>query len=115
MAQKVYKIDATDKILGRLATKIAVLLQGKHKPDYQPQKDMGDFVIVKNVDKIKVTGKKAEQKKYIHHTGFMGGLKEVPFKRLFERKPSEVLRIAVQGMLPKNRLRAKRIKRLRFE
>jgi large subunit ribosomal protein L13 len=115
MKQETHTIDAADKILGRLATKIAILLQGKHKPDYQPQKDMGDIVIIKHVDKIKVTGKKAEQKKYIHHSDYMGGLKEIPFKRLFERKPSEILRIAVLGMLPKNKLRAKRIKRLKFE
>ena len=108
-------IDATDKVLGRLATRIAILLQGKNKPDFESYKDMGDIIVVKNVSKIKITGKKARQKKYYHHSGFPGGLKEVSFKKIFERNPGEVLRRAVSGMLPKNKLRAKRIKRLRFE
>ena len=115
MKKETHTIDATNKVLGRLATQIAILLQGKDKPDYEPQKDIGDFVIVKNIKKIKVTGKKAQQKKYYHHSGYPGGLKEVPFKKVFENDPSEVLKKAVWGMLPKNKLRAKRIKRLKFE
>jgi len=115
MKRETYTIDATDKILGRLATRISILLQGKDKPDFEPQKDMGGIVVVKNVSKIKVTGKKAKQKKYYHHSGYLGGLKEKPFKKVFEKDPAEPLRRAVLGMLPKNKLQAKRIKRLKFE
>ena len=113
--KETYTIDAKDKILGRLATEIAILLQGKNKPDFAPHKEIEGFVIIKNADKIKVTGNKAQQKIYYHHTGFMGGLKEIPFKKVFKRDPNEILRKAVFGMLPKNKLRAKRIKRLKFE
>ncbi|MCK4520567.1 50S ribosomal protein L13 [Candidatus Parcubacteria bacterium] len=115
MKRNTHTIDATNKVLGRLATEIAVFLRGKHKPDFTYNKDIGDFVIVKNVDKIKFTGKKIEQKVYYHHTGFMGGLKETPLKDLFEQSPGEVLKKAVFGMLPKNRLRAKIIKRLKIQ
>jgi len=80
-----------------------------------PYKDMGDFVIVKNAEKIKLTGRKRKQKKYYHHTGFMGGLKEVPLEKIFKRDPGEILKRAVYGMLPKNKLRAKQIKRLKTE
>ena len=115
MERKTHTIDATNKVLGRLASQIAVLLRGKHKPDFVPYKDVGDFVIVKNVDKIFFTGKKAEQKKYFRHTGYLGHLKEIPLKKLFKEKPTEILRRAVFGMLPKNKLRAKQIKRLKIE
>ena len=115
MKRDTHTIDATNKILGRLATQIAVLLRGKQKPDFVPYKDVGDFVIIKNVDKIKFTGKKMEQKKYYHHSGYLGGLKEVPLKKLFQADPAEVLRRAVWGMLPKNKLRAEQIKKLRFQ
>jgi len=114
MERKTHTIDVTNKVLGRLATEIAVLLRGKHKPDFAPYKDMGDFVVIKNADKLKISGKKMEQKKYYHHTGYPGGLKEMPLQKLFEKNPGEVLRKAVLGMLPKNRLRAKMIKRLSF-
>ncbi len=114
MERGTHTINATNKILGRLATKIAILLRGKHKPDFVPYKDMGDVVIVKNVDKIRISGKKIEKKKYYHHTGYLGGLKETPLKKLFKEKPSEVLRKAVFGMLPKNKLRAKQIRRLKI-
>ncbi len=114
MERNTHTIDATNKVLGRLATQIAVLLRGKHKPDFVPYKDMGDFVVVKNVDKIKITGKKMEQKVYYHHSGFMGGLKETPLKKLFKEKPEEVLKKAVFGMLPNNKLRAEIIKRLKI-
>jgi len=114
MERKTHTIDAENKILGRLASEIAVLLRGKHKPDFAPHKDAGDFVVVKNADKIRISGKKMDQKKYRHYSGYPGGLKEKPLKELFEKKPDEVLRRAVMGMLPKNRLRAKMIKRLSF-
>ncbi|MFC1663831.1 50S ribosomal protein L13 [Patescibacteria group bacterium] len=113
--RKTHTIDATGKVLGRLATEIATLLRGKHKTDFVPYKDMGDFIIVKNIKEIKITGKKMEKKKYYHHSGFLGGLKEIPFKKIFVRDPGEVLRRAVFGMLPKNKLRAEQIKRLKID
>lgn len=109
------KIDAAGKVLGRLAAEIAVILKGKDKPGYLPHKDDGDSVTISNVDKIKVTGRKIEQKQYYHHTGYLGGLKAKSLKTLIVENPSEVLKKAVFGMLPKNKLRAKRIKRLKFE
>ena len=115
MERKTHTIDADNKILGRLATQIAILLRGKHRPDFVPYKDMGDIVIIKNVKKIKLSKKKMEQKKYYRYSGYPGGLKETPLKVLFKKKPSEVLRKAVLGMLPKNKLRAKQIKHLKFE
>lgn len=115
MVRKTHIIDATNKVLGRLATQIAILLRGKHKPDFVPNKDMGDFIVVKNIEKIKITGKKMEQKKYFHHSGYLGGLKEIPLKKLFEKEPREVFKKAVFGMLPKNKLRAVQIKRLKIE
>lgn len=114
MQRKTHTIDATNKVLGRLATEIAVLLRGKNKPDFAPNKDIGDFVTVRNFSKIRITGKKFGQKIYYRHTGYLGGLKEVPLKKLFEKDPAEVLKKAVFGMLPKNKLRAKQIKRLRI-
>ncbi|MCD6115307.1 50S ribosomal protein L13 [bacterium] len=113
--RKTHIIDAKGKPLGRLASQIAILLRGKHKPQYQPHLDIGDFVIVKNVEKIKFTGKKFEKKKYYRHSGYLGGLKEIPLKKLFAKDPALVLKKAVWGMLPKNKLRAKMIKRLQFE
>ena len=115
MERKTHIIDATDKVLGRLATEIAALLRGKNKPEFAPYKDIGDNVVVENVDKLKFTGKKMEQKKYYRHSGYLGGLKETPLKKLFERNPAEVLRKAVLGMLPKNKLQSKMIKRLRIK
>lgn len=112
--RKIHTIDATDKTLGRLAVEIAILLRGKHKPDYVPNQDKGDFVIIKNVAKLKITGKKMEQKKYYRFTGYIGHLKEIPLKRLFKERPAEVLKKAVEGMIPKNRLKAKFIKRLKI-
>lgn len=108
-------IDATGKVLGRLAAEVALLLRGKHKPSFYPHKDEGDFVIVKNVEKMRFTGKKMEKKIYYRHSGYMGGLKTTPLKRIFKKDPGKVLKIAVWGMLPKNRLRAKMIKRLKTE
>lgn len=114
MERKTHTIDAANKVLGRLATEIAILLRGKNKPDFAPNKDMGDFVTVRNFSKIRITGKKFEQKIYYRHTGYLGGLKEISLKKLFKKDPAEVLKKAVFGMLPKNKLRAKQIKRLRI-
>jgi len=83
MKRETHIIDATGKVLGRLASQIATILRGKHKPDFLPNRDIGDFVIVKNVDKLKVTGRKMEDKKYFRHSGYLGGGKEVPLKELF--------------------------------
>jgi len=115
MTRETHTIDAKDKILGRLASQIAFLLRGKQKPDFTPNKDTGDIVVVKNADKIRVTGKKYSNKIYYRHTGYMGGLKEAAFKEIFEERPSQVIRKAVYGMLPKNKLRDEQIKRLKFE
>ncbi len=115
MERKTHTIDAAGRILGRLASEIAVLLRGKDKTDFAPYKDIGDIIIVKNVDKLKFTGKKMEQKKYYRHSGYPGGLKEVSLGKLFEKNSAEVFKKAVWGMLPKNKLRAKMIKRLKFE
>ncbi|MDO8663656.1 MAG: 50S ribosomal protein L13 [Candidatus Wildermuthbacteria bacterium] len=114
MENKTQIIDATGKVLGRLATEIVALLRGKNKTDFAPYKDIGDFVIVKNVEKLKITGKKMEQKKYFHHSGYLGSASETSMKELFFSAPGEVLRKAVFGMLPKNKLRVKMIKRLKF-
>lgn len=109
-------VDATDKPLGRLATQVAVFLRGKNKLGFAPYKDIGDFVTIKNVDKMKFTGNKLNTKIYYHHTLYLGGLKSATMKELYEKKgPSEILRKAVMGMLTKNKLRAKQIKRLKFE
>jgi len=114
--RKTYTIDATDKPLGRLATEIAILLRGKDKPDFVPYKDMGSFVVVQNVDRIKVTGKKLKQKIYYRHSGYPGGLKGTVMEKVVKEKGfGEVLRKAVWGMLPKNKLRAKQIKRLSIQ
>ena len=115
MERKTHTIDASNKVLGRLATEIAILLRGKNKPDFVLNKDMGDFIVIKNINKIKLTGKKKEKKIYYHHSGYLGGLKEIPFEKLFKRNPGEVLKKAVFGMLPKNKLRARQIKRLKVE
>lgn len=115
MERKTHIIDATGKVLGRLASQIAILLCGKHKPNFDPSKDMGDFVIVRNVEKMKITGKKIEKKKYYRHSGYIGGLKEIPLKRVFKENPAKPLIKAVYGMLAKNRLRKRIIKRLKFE
>lgn len=115
MQRKTHTIDATNRVLGRLATDISILLRGKQKPDFVPYKDMGDIVIIKNVNRMKITGRKMEQKKYYRYSGYPGGLKEIPLKRLFKEKPGEVLKKAVYGMLPKNKLRPNQIKRLKFQ
>ncbi len=113
MDRKTHTIDAANRILGRLATEIAVLLRGKNKSGFAPYKDVGDYVVVKNVEKLNFSGKKMKQKKYYHHSGYLGGLKEIPLEKLFEKNPAAVLEKAVSGMLPKNKLRAKMMKRLK--
>jgi large subunit ribosomal protein L13 len=97
-------IDAKDQTLGRLASQIAMILRGKHKPTFTPHLDTGDFVIVVNAGQVKLTGNKRKNKYYYHHTGFPGGLKAVQTEKLLAKKPTEVLRLAVKGMLPKNAL-----------
>jgi len=108
-----FVIDATDQVLGRLATKAARILIGKDKASFTPYLDSGDHLVVINADKIKMTGNKVEQKMYYSHSGYPGGLKEVPAKRVREAKPEWVVREAIVGMLPKNKLRARRAKKLR--
>lgn len=107
-------VDAADKILGRLASKIALILQGKIDADFAPHKEGSASVVVINSEKLKTTGKKFQQKKYYHHTGWPGGIKEKTFEEIFKKDPSWVLRKAVWGMLPKNKLRARRMKRLKI-
>jgi large subunit ribosomal protein L13 len=115
MDNKTHIIDASGKPLGRLASEIAQLLRGKQRPDFVPYKESGDIVIVKNVKKITLSGKKASTKTYFSHSGYPHGEKQTAFKKVFERKPSEVLRRAVLGMLPKNKLTPRLIRKLRFE
>lgn len=110
-----YQIDATDQSLGRLASKIAQILRGKTSPKFQPHILSDEKVVVENVDKIKFTGRKFEQKKYFHYSGYPGGLSEKKVKDVFNKNPKEVLRVAVLGMLPKNRLRKEMIKNLQFK
>ena len=102
--QKWYVVDAEDKVLGRLASQVAKVLRGKHKPEYTPHADAGDYVIIINVDKIKVTGKKAQDKKYYRHSGYPGGIKETNYEKLTAKHPSQAFEFAVKGMLPKNPL-----------
>lgn len=112
--KKWYLVDAKDKVLGRLASKIAVILMGKHKPVYTPHVDTGDFVVVVNADKIVLTGKKLKDKMYVRHTGYPGGLKKTSYEVLMEKNPEKALYLAVKRMLPKNRLARKMIKRLKI-
>src|SRR4029079_15358647 len=109
-----YLVDAEGKTLGRLATQIADTLRGKTKPEYTPHVDTGDFVVVVNAEKIAVTGNKLEDKMYYRHSGYPGGLRARPLKDQLERQPTEVLRKAVKGMLPRNRLSRAQIKKLKI-
>ena len=111
--RKWYIVDATNKVLGRLASEIAKKLRGKDKPIFTPHVDTGDFVIVVNAEKVRLTGKKWDRKIYYHHTGYMGGLKGVIAKEVLRKKPEELIRHAVKGMLPKNRLGRKLLKKLK--
>lgn len=113
--RKKHIIDADGQILGRLATRIATLLRGKHKADFSYQSDKGDFVEILNADKIKVTGKKMEQKKYYKHSGWIGNLKTISMDKLLIKKPSKIIEQAVLRMLPKNKLRAKMMSRLTID
>lgn len=112
--RQIHKLDADNQVSGRLATKIANLLMGKCNPSYAPNVDIGDFVEVANVNKLKFTGKKLDQKIYYHYSGYPGGLKEKKQREVFEKHPSQVLHKAVYNMLPKNKLRKEFIKRLKF-
>ena len=108
-----FVVDAEGKTLGRLATEIARILRGKHKPIYTPHVDTGDYVVVINADKVRVTGKRLDQKIYYRHSGYMGGLKAVPLRRMLETHPERVIESAVKGMLPKNRLGRAMYKKLK--
>jgi len=109
-----YVVDAEAKTLGRLATQIADTLRGKNKAAYTPHVDTGDFVIVVNAEKVHVTGQKLDQKIYYHHSGYPGGLRERTLRQQLERRPEEVLRRAVKGMLPKNRLASAQLRKLKI-
>ena len=109
-----YLVDAKNKILGRLATQIAMRLRGKHKPIFTPHADTGDFIVVINAEKVSLTGKKWDKKIYYRHSGYIGGLKEITAKKLLEKKPEDVLRFAVKGMLPKNSLGRRQLKKLKI-
>ncbi|KAK4688158.1 large subunit ribosomal protein L13, partial [Tremellales sp. Uapishka_1] len=106
--------SAQDRVLGNLASRIAWVLMGKHKPTYDPAVDAGDYVVVSEALNVRLTGKKAEDKIYRHHSGFIGGLKEVPISRMRERRPEDIIRRAVSGMLPKNTFRQRRLDRLKI-
>lgn len=108
-------IDLENKVLGRAAVEIAKLLRGKQKPDFEHYKDMGDFVVVKNLKKVRLSGRKVTEKKYYRHSGYIGGLKVENFARVFGRYPERVLQLAVLGMMPKNKLSKQQIKRLKVE
>ena len=109
-----YIVNAEDKALGRLASRVATILSGKHKPIYVPHADVGDYVIVINAAKVRLTGKKREQKVYYHYSGYPGGLKETRLFDLMEKRPEEVIKRAVKGMLPKNKLGRKMLTKLKI-
>jgi large subunit ribosomal protein L13 len=112
--KKWYLVDAENKVLGRLASRIASCLRGKNKAVFTPHADTGDFIIVINADKISMTGTKAANKVYYRHTGHIGGLKEITAEKLLAKKPEEVLRLAVKGMLPKNSLGRRQLRKLKI-
>ena len=109
-----YVVDATDQTLGRLATQIATLLRGKHKPTFSPYLDGGDFVVVINAEKVRVTGRKEDQKMYYRHSGYPGGFKAIPYRRMMGSHPDRILRFAVKGMLPKTRLGRQQLLKLKI-
>ena len=111
--RKWYVVDATDMVLGRLASNVAAVLRGKNKPIFTPNVDTGDYVIIINADKVRLTGKKLEQKYYRYHTGYIGGLKEIQYKDMMEKKPVLAVELAVKGMLPKNSIGRKMFKKLK--
>ena len=112
-ARKWYVVDAQDLILGRMASKVASIIRGKNKPFYSPHQDTGDFVVVVNAEKIKVTGNKLKDKIYYHHTGYPGGQKAISLGGLLEKKPEQVIELAVKRMLPKNSLGRQMFKKLK--
>lgn len=112
--QKWYLVNAEGKVLGRLASGLAKILRGKNKPIYTPHLDTGDFVIVVNADKVTLTGRKMKDKIYYHHSGYPGGIKEITAEKLLAKKPAEMLRIAVRGMLPKNSLGRQMLRKLKI-
>ncbi|HLD46689.1 MAG TPA: 50S ribosomal protein L13 [Desulfobaccales bacterium] len=109
-----YVVDAQDKVLGRLASRIAMVLRGKTKPTFTPHIDTGDFVVVVNAAQVQLTGRKLDNKFYYHHSGFPGGIKEISARKLLQKKPEDVLRHAVRGMLPKNSLGRQLLKKLKI-
>ena len=109
-----FVVDATEQVLGRLAAQLAHRLRGKHKPEFAPHMDNGDFIVVVNCEKIRVTGTKLATKKYYRHSGYVGGLREITLGKLMEKKPTEALMTAVRGMLPKNRLGRAMLKKLKI-
>lgn len=111
--RKWYVVDARDQVLGRLATRVATILQGKHKPNYARHQDVGDFVVIINADKVRLTGKKTEQKTYFRHSGYPGGVTQMPFRLVMARKPEYIIEHAVRLMLPKNALGRKIFKKLK--
>ncbi len=108
-----FVVDATDKVLGRMATEIARRLRGKHKPEFTPHVDTGDYIVVINAKKVRVTGNKAEAKTYYHHTGWPGGIKSINFNKLQEKAPTRIIEKAVKGMLPKGPLGRAMFRKLR--
>jgi len=108
-----YVVDATDLTLGRLATQIASVLRGKHKPEYTPYEDVGDFVVVINAEKVQVTGRKLDQKQYYHHTGYPGGIKSITLRKQLQKHPERVIEHAVKGMLPRGPLGRRQFKKLK--
>ena len=109
-----YVVDAANQTLGRLATQIATLLRGKHKPTFTPNLDGGDFVIVVNAEKVRLTGRKPDQKMYYRHSGYPGGFKQIPYRRMLAKHPDRILRFAVKGMLPKTRLGRRQLLKLKI-
>ena len=109
-----FLVNAENKPLGRIATEIAVRLRGKHKPIFTPHADTGDFIVVVNAEKVTLSGRKWDKKIYYRHTGYIGGLKEISARKLLEKKPEDLLRFAVRGMLPKNSLGMRQLKKLKI-
>ncbi len=112
--KKWFVVDASGKVLGRLATQLATRLRGKHRPDFTPHLDTGDFIIVINAEKVKLTGNKLDKKMYHRHSGYLGGLKSINARTMLEKKPEEVIRLAVKRMMPKNKLARQQMKKLKI-
>lgn len=114
VTRKWYLVDAEDKVLGRLSTQIATRLRGKHKAIFTPHADTGDFIVVVNADRVALTGSKWDKKIYYRHSGYVGGLKQISARKLLEKKPQELIRLAVKRMLPKNSLGRRQLKKLKI-